>query len=268
MSTHRSKKPSSDVLSSHNPLSNNLSNIIILLTACINPGAVTAVQRSDPMARLSDYKQALRLWLGSTGVQTIVFCENSGFDLTEIETICQQRDSRHKTVEVLGFAGQEFDPRLGKGYGEMGIIAHAITRSRFITPTSLVVKVTGRYFMRNIDKLLAAMIVARDIDVFCDMREALSVADSRVFGGSVRFIANYLLPMQEHINDSEGIYFEHILARSTHRAMADGLRWAMLPEAPRIHGISGTNGMAWDESLLHNVRSSLSHQLRRAFVMR
>jgi hypothetical protein len=137
----------------------------------------------------------------------------------------------------------------------MEIIGHAFKTSRLIAGADLVLKVTGRIYVRNIRQLAGLLRRIPGVSVFCDLRRNLLEADSRVFCASRDFIRDYLLPRTRLVNDSKGAYLEHVLARAAHAAMADGLVWAPLP---RAHWMDGAGGAAGQE-----IRSSVASQLQR-----
>jgi len=216
-------------------------NLVVLLTACINPGNINSVGRRDPNNRLNDYINSLKYWLRLPRIMNIVFCENSGFDLSDIQEVIRISNPYHKKVEVLSFYGQPVHPEFGKGYGEMRIINYALEHSNIIIKESnMVMKVTGRLVVKNAKAIASAISKTDGIDIFCDLRQNLTFADSRVFCATPRFLRKYFMSFLEIMNESAGICFEDVLARAVHRAMADGLRWSMLPYAHDLRGISGT----------------------------
>jgi hypothetical protein len=240
---------------------------VILLTACVDPGEVAFVARRDPHVRLEDYKRSMRLWLANRRVPRLVFCENSGYDLTEVEKMCGQYNIHNKQVELLTFNGQDFSPHLGKGYGEMRIIAHALARSRLIQDHPMVMKVTGRFYVPNAGAIIKA-ISRIDADVFCDLRWNLTFADSRVFCASVPFLQQYLLPLQELLDDSRNISFEKVLALAVHQAMADGRHWAMLPYAADIRGTSATGNTVFPSSIIYRAKRELFRLIKTGVLAR
>ncbi len=239
----------------------------ILLTACIAPGQISFLVRRDPYTRLEDYKRSLRLWLSQHEMTPLVFCENSGYDLTEIREICGQGAVSNRPIEVLSFDGQHFPPHFGKGYGEMGIIEHALAQARTLQDCDLILKVTGRHYVQNSGALIRQL-QNLEADIFCDLRFNLTFADSRVFCASVSFLKEYLLPQRKILNDSNDISFEHVLARAVHRAMADGLRWSLLPRAPDIRGINATADVAIPDSWLRRLKRELFRVIKSRVLMR
>src|ERR1035438_482175 len=196
----------------------------ILLTAAINAREVVNVARRDPRVRLNDYKNALALWLRDRAVRKIIFCENSCYDLAELERVSTANNPHGKEVEFLSFEGNNFPPQLGKGSGEMAILRHALDHSRLIKGDARVMKVTGRLYVRNAGRLIRQIESRPEVEVFCDFRGGLTYGDSRVFCTSPRFLETYLMPFRHLADESRNICVEHLLGRAIHRAMSDGTR--------------------------------------------
>jgi hypothetical protein len=232
---------------------NNKKNIVILLTACITPGDISFLERRDPNVRLRDYIWSLKLWLGGTDTTPIIFCENSNHELSEIKELVEQYNPYQKSVELLSFYGQNFSGHLGKGYGDMGIISHVLQNSSLIQDNTMVLKVTGRNYVKNAMSIIERISKKGNIDVFCDLRENLTWADGRFFCASTAFLKDFLLPFQEKIDDSRGIYLETVLARAIHLAMAQGLKWALLPSTPIIQGVYATANQPYKTNFIHRL---------------
>lgn len=241
-------------------------NVIVMLTACIDPGATPAVQRRDCSLRLADYKAALRLWRNDPAVQKIVFCENSGYDLSQLADL-GGFPGNDFPIEFLSFYGNK-RPELGKGYGEMEILEYALTNSRYIQSGGWVLKVTGRLYVRNVGAIIQHLPDSREFDVLCDLRQNLSWSDSRVFLGTPEFMRTYLLPLKARLNDSLGVNFEHVLAQATLRALSDARKWAMIPLAPVIIGTSGTCDVRYPDSIISVLKRELFRRIKASFISR
>jgi hypothetical protein len=212
--------------------------VALLLTATIDPMGMTHLARGDPGVRETDYRTALERWLRH-GDWPIVFCENSGHDLSGIERVARACPNRE--VELLQFRGQTFPRHLGKGYGDLLIIRHALEHSRILRSADAVLKVTGRYYVENARAIVDGMRRNPDVDATVNLKRGLTYADSRVFGFRAPFVTQYLAAYQDHIDDSRGFHLEVALARAVLQALADGRRWAPLPVFPRIVGVYGTS---------------------------
>lgn len=222
--------------------------IAILLTATIEPGNVPFLKRADPEVRRRDYRDAFVRWLAAPLANPIVFCENSGADLSDFEELARTRRGR-APVEILSFRGQRDVNRKGKGYGELRIIEHALAASRLIADAPLVMKVTGRLYVANAAAILTRL-GTTSAAVLCDLRQNLSVADTRVFCATPAFMRDYFVPRADEIDDSAGAMLEIVLARALHCGLADGATWRPLPLTPRWFGSAATADVPYSSSLI------------------
>ena len=237
----------------------------LLLTATIQVKQdLVFTARKDTATRLRDYVGALTRWLAHPDVQQVVFVENSGYDLAPLQAIASRVP--HKTVEFVSFTAPPFDGALGKGYGEMLCLQHALQHSTLLATASRFVKVTGRYFLANASQFLGLLEQRPDADAVCDLLLNLSWADSRVFAGSTDFLHRYLFPLRDQVNDSQGVNFEHVLARAVHACMADGGTWIEPPFPLLIEGVSGSQGRPWQMSLKSRLAQRIRHRLFARFL--
>lgn len=243
-------------------------DIILLLTATVDPGDMAFVALKEPAARRQEYCYALKNWLGDFATPPIVFCENSGEDLGWVEKIARDENPYRKTIESFSFHGNDYPRHRGKGYGEIGIISHALGKSRLIHSNTRVLKVTGRYFVKNIYRLMQRISDDKEISIFADLRRNLSWADSRVFCTTADFLKTYLIPLQNEADDSASVTFECLLARAIHAGMFHSMQWAMLPCTPIIQGTSGTVGFVYSTSTIATLRRELFRLLKSAVLSR
>jgi len=227
------------------------------MTATIDPGAMPMVARRDPQQRLRDYEWALGGWLASGGVRRIVFCENSGHDLASLKRLCAAYPQVE--VEFLRIRGGG-DVSRGKGHAELGIIAEALGQSRLIEAATVLVKCTGRLQVQNAPRVLDD-IARGEFDVMCTIRRRGRFADSRLFAATPAFFREQLIPRSGQIDDSRGVYLEHVLARAVRAAVDAGGRWRPFPTRPRIAGISGTRGLVLTESPATSLLKAMWHRV-------
>jgi hypothetical protein len=235
------------------------SKICILLTATIDPKDMVLLKRNDPLVRQNDHINALRKWI-ETECSSIVFCENSGYKIDEITNIMKQCGTMK--TEVLQFNGQDFPKKFGKGYGGLLIIKYAIQHSNLIKDSDYVIKVSGRYFIKNIAKIVRVLSHEKDVSVMADLRKTLTWADSLIFAFKPSFVLKYLAKSQDVLNDSEGFYLEHALARSIFRAISDGHKWLPLPFKPIIIGCSATLDTPYRGSKLRWLVGEVLHRVK------
>ena len=129
---------------------------LIVLTATIFPAPSERLKRNDPKIRLEDYKSALRFWLlyPHPKLSKVLFLENSGADLSELEAIYARENLLNKEVEFISMNGNQIPKGLHYGYGEMQMLDHGLRQSRLREQTTHMIKVTGRLTFPAIGKLL------------------------------------------------------------------------------------------------------------------
>lgn len=146
---------------------------ILLLTATINPSVgIPTLARRDLGERRGDYEKALRFYVKLLGkcFDGIVLCENSGADLGSLRAIAEQSE-RPGAVELISFQGLEPPQGYGRAFAEIKLIEHAWRNSDILRRTSekIVWKCTGRYLIRNMEKLVRTQ--PKTFDVYCHMRD-------------------------------------------------------------------------------------------------
>lgn len=231
----------------------------ILLTATIDPGNMVFVQRKEPQVRENDYINSLKLWL-KKDIPSLVFCENSKYNSEKIKDLLKSQTSIK--TEYIEFNGQLFSKELGKGYGELNTIRHALQNSLIINNSELVIKISGRYFIKNIQKITDFIAKEDDTCVMADMQRNLTWADSRVFAFKPSFFLNYLSNYQNLLDDSKGFYFEHALARAVLSSIKDGYKWLPLPFKPIIVGNYGTIDSPYSTFRMRLYAGEVIHRLK------
>ena len=238
-------------------------NYCVLLTASINPAGVPFLERNDCKQRENDYIVSLSNWLKHKNTK-IIFCENSGYDLSKIKNTIE--NSGHTNVEVLQFCGNEKAATIGKGYSEVIIIEYAIANSKVINDGSYILKVSGRNYIENFFQYEKWLGNKKEAFINVNLSKNLSFADSRFFGFKNEFFRRYLLEHKEYINDSKNIFIEHVLAKATLQAIIDGKIWGPLPYLPRLSGFSASTGIRIKQRFHRYIRSSVRHMLYKYLI--
>ncbi len=153
-----------------------MKNFALLLTACIMPTDATIqgtkLQRNDPVVRLEDYKKALLYWLKleDARIKAIVFIENSGYSLTELQELAAANNKAGRKIEFLQLPASVVPPGLHYGYQELEMIDNALEHSKLLSEVDYIIKTTGRLYFPNLSKLLDTI-----------KPEQLFISDSRDF---------------------------------------------------------------------------------------
>jgi hypothetical protein len=146
---------------------------ILLMTATITPHNARNLARTDPVARLQDYYEALGFYLGliDRPLHGIVFVENSDSDVTTLRRLVASRGLSGR-VEFLCNYGVHLYSEKGRAHGEFKLLDYAMAASMMVIEAGVnhvIWKITGRYTVKN----LAAMIASapRGFDAYVDMKD-------------------------------------------------------------------------------------------------
>ena len=150
----------------------------LLMSATLVP-PVQAVARANPDDRLGDYLDALRFYLSlpDAVIDRILFVDNSHGDLTPLADLA--RNSPHqKSVELIGFQGNDHPYQLGKAYGEFRLMDFGLAHSTLFTADDLIWKTSGRLKFLNLPAMSKR---CRDLrfDVLCDLHNVPGVGSGR-----------------------------------------------------------------------------------------
>lgn len=216
-------------------------NIIILLTGCISPNGMAFTKLQNPKERLFQYVDAIKWYLINTDYR-VLFVENSNFDLRDYI----KNFPNIERFEYLTFDGNNYDKSKGKGFGEGVIINYALKNSRFLLACNTVIKITGRFILKNISQIMAnyESIASRSKKkvIYCDFNRNLSVAFSIMVVLPKEFITDYFLQELPKVNDSLCYEFENALATSIRNSIenSNSFKVVMFKRACAFNGISGT----------------------------
>lgn len=229
-------------------------NTILFLTACVNPNGMAYTKLNNPEVRLKQYKDALDWYLENTDYN-ILLVENSGYDFSADYKEFIDR----KRLEFLSYNGNDYDRKLGKGYGEAQIMNYGFSNSTIISSgEARVVKVTGRFICRNIKSI-------------CEEHNKPNVVYANIskddWGGNLAtsscviapksFWTEYFLPYRETLNDSKRHHFEHLLYEAIEKWRSDGHKHKEFWTIPQMEGTSGTSGIYTATSPVRDVKSKL-----------
>lgn len=138
------------------PHTNEANRPVLLLTAAVDARNGDACLFSK-QERYTQYLHAFRWYMrflqkNPTLCRGLVFCENSEADLSEFHaSVPPEWKDR---VEFISLSMEGFRPEKGKTYNEMRTLDLSLKRSALIGPDNLFVKLTGRYPVRNIRRMV------------------------------------------------------------------------------------------------------------------
>ena len=213
------------------------------MTGCINPTEITQTVLIDIAQRKAQYIAAIRFYLKETDLP-IVFAENSDCDISEhfTEVVASNR------LEILTFNGNNYDKAQGKGLGEALIIEYALSHSRLLSKGDIILKITGRIQIANIQSLLRFTPASLN-SLFSDYSTKSgeqNLLKSVIVQAPIEFWRLFL-SHELNINDSIGIYFEHILKYTADEWYTMGHTYTYFPFPIFYKGFSGSTGHTYEK---------------------
>lgn len=227
---------------------------IALLTATITPPASASnLARVDPEARKADYKTALKFYLDlcKVGVlDKVIICDNSSTDLDFLRQIARTSATLEQ-LELISFFGLDYPSNYSRGYGEFKLLDYAMGHSETIkgTPDDTIIwKLTGRYIIRNLTKIITTKPPIADLYVHCRTIPQPWV-EMFVMGWNKSSYHEIIGGMYHDFGEqtvsglsAESIFFDR-LAKNSYRSKIIR-RFNTVPE---IEGVRGWDGKRYEE---------------------
>ena len=148
--------------------------VTLLLTATITPptSGVPGLVRTDASLRLQDYLTAFEFYLKqpSDAIGRIVLADNSASDVAPFRELAD-KFGQGKEVHATSHQGLDYEPGLGRGYGEMRLLDELFTNYEPVAglPADAPIwKGTGRYMLINIAACVRAQ--PPKFDLYCDLK--------------------------------------------------------------------------------------------------
>ena len=218
---------------------------IALLTSTIAPDAnVHLLARTNVSQRLEDYKAAFSFYCDQlkAGVfSRLVYVDNSGYDLSEIESIARNKNVLAQ-VEFIGYKSN-IAPNNNRFFLEINLIDYFIKNSSTLRnyPDALVWKITGRYLIENVGNIVnhCNQIHA---DVYINMRNhPYKVVDFYFVGFT---LAAYEALFAKNLHLYEGLSDGELTLRRylDSNGLPSLCIQKRLPVTPRLIGVRGFDG--------------------------
>jgi len=128
-------------------------NISILLTTTVNTQKhISWLKQRNSEKRRKMYENIIKMWLDKTKFN-IVVVENSGYSFDNLKKYISNR------FEIISFTYPKKDKKIldklvAKGQHEMYSIQYACNNSQLIKSSNFIVKITGRYFIPSLERIL------------------------------------------------------------------------------------------------------------------
>ena len=216
----------------------NCMETILFLTACINPDGMTNTAIQNVNIRKKQYYDALNFYIHNTNYR-IVFMDNSGYDISKdfSDLVNSGR------LEIITIDNNSFPKKLGKGYGEGLIIKYGIFHSKFIDSSSIIIKISGRHIVTNINQIYYLTRIAYRSKSFvcCDINTKSQSIVSDCFIATYDFFSLFSTKYLTLIDESKNVWIEHALYKAT-MDFCENNEFVFLPLPLNQKGYSGSTG--------------------------
>lgn len=129
----------------------------LLLTGTITPQTNYELNLTNSKERYRQYIHNLVKLISLSNFSEFVFCENSWADIPDkdmIESLC---DFYGKKIEFISFIGNsELTKKYTRAYWDQEIMEYALLHSKIIAEHEFFFKLTGRYWVENINDIIKA----------------------------------------------------------------------------------------------------------------
>ena len=233
--------------------------VVLLLTATITPDPnVPLLSVRDPGERQQEYLAALSFYLdvSQQAIDRIVFAESSASDLEPFEQLAREKGMEER-LQLLPV--ESAPPELGRGVGEACIIDQAMVDSpaiRALQPDQQIWKVTGRYVVRNLERLITT---APQSDWYVNLRRVpIRYCDTCAYAFTVRGYERYLGDAAERIRSSGALSGEFAMATLVEELLAR--REPVVGRfryVPRVEGVRAADQVAY-----HGGRQRMKYAVR------
>lgn len=228
---------------------------LIFLTACVNPNGMGDTAIQDTNVRLRQYVGAANYYIAHTQ-NKILIVENTGVDLTAYLPRLPER------LEVMTFKGNDFDRRRGKGYGEALIMEYASQHSRFYSEADMIVKITGRDIVTNVNGLIREASNPDFVYARYSSHNGHLCCLSRFLVFPRKFLDEKFLPNIDRLDDSKEYFFEDFVFDMARRHIREFFRPVM------VRGVSGSTGKPLPRSYSMYLESAFKYFLHKAGFFR
>jgi len=237
-------------------------NILILSATIQPPNNARNLKRLNVEDRKQDYLKAFRFYINALRshiVDFIIFTDNSDYDLRFLEHAIDPDIQNY--VELISYHGLDYSPDKGRGFGEFKLLDYTMNHSRIIQlhgNKSTIWKITGRYQLKNINKLIHSF--PSDKLFLCHCRNhPIYWCDTYVLAWTMGFYRNHLAGVYHQLDESSG----HASAESYFREHIDSLDSSGIQKRfshlPQLIGVRGYDNRSYEQEYLkHMVRAVMN----------
>jgi len=228
---------------------------VLLLSASIKPFNASTQGRFNVEDREQDYFKAVGFYLAKG--YRVVLVDNCGYRSEKI----QSSYLANTQFEYLVFETKR--SHLGKSQGEVEIIDYALIHSRLLNEVEYLIKITGRYIIRNIDQILTPT-HGVEKEVYINPTRNLKWADTRLMVMRKSYYHNYFrVAVDRYLDESQKVYMENTFMRSLHLFLLDGGDFSLWPAYPAYDAYDGTHNDKISFSFLKLMKYNIYYKFKK-----
>jgi hypothetical protein len=228
---------------------NLATDLVLCLTASIDPQGMPGVSRPDPKVRETDYVECLRFHSEQfPQVQRIVFIENSGWPLDRLRHVASTCNPHGKRFEFISLQCNNFPRELGKSYGEFLLMDRGLEQSQLARDAGYLAKLTGRNYLLNLTQILER--TRQSFQFMCDLRdhplyEWLHIqacgrhADTRFLTFTPQFYDRHVRGQYVRCDESKGFFAENLFYEIAKNPALASVVIPRFPVEPQFRGVAG-----------------------------
>ena len=215
-------------------------NNILVMTASIKVNKDMAYHLHIPEnERLKQYIDALIFYITESNFSDIIFADWSWYDMNQLKFLDNLAKIYGKKLELLSLKNDEsLVVRYWKGYWESKILELVINNSKIIKNYKEFFKVTWRYVVKNINKILINEKDKWNCFFKWYYMNWKSFCNTAFFKVEKEFFNKVLYWAWNNVNDKEWTYLEHIYLNIL-KKYSNKISW--FKELPIFHWASGGN---------------------------
>lgn len=214
---------------------------IALLTGSIKPIKQEFLLLVDSEVRCKNYEEAIRYYILESDFSKLIFIENTNSGHI-LDFLIEEASKVGKLLEILTFQGNNKELlKKGKGFGECESIEYVINNSKLLKQNDLIIKITGRYKILNINNIIDKL--NTDYPSFIRIRFN-NMIDALLFSFFSTTWTKNFATAKEQINDKQARYIEHVIFDLIKQNRVDVRK---LPVYPIYVETSGTSGNVVDK---------------------
>jgi len=238
---------------------------ILILTATIQPPAnAKNLKRINVDERKQDYLKAFSFYINALRnhiIDFIIFTDNSGYDLGFLESTIDP--VIRPNIELISFHGLDYTPDKGRGFGEFKLLDYTMEHSHIIQQygsQSIIWKITGRYQLRNLDKVIYSY--PSDKQFLCHCRNyPMYWCDTYILAWTMDFYREHLANIYLQLDESAN----NVSAESHFRTHIDRLESCEIQKRfshiPILAGIRGYDNRVYEQHILKNIFRVIMNKL-------